>query len=419
MVEVKKKTFLNKYASFSVVIISLLAPYFFPYTETPLSNFFLLFNGLLFFILGVKKKFSIPSFYKLFIIYALIVSPLVGLVYFNDIASLISSYKGIVLFSLCLIYSIPFLNYSLIKEYYQKIVVIASVIFVIQELMYASIGFRFSALIPFLPVSYAQTTMTDFIHRQMYLDRSSSFFLEPAHFAQFLLGYLAIILGENINESKILTKSAILVSLILLFTWSGNAIVLMLLLWLFFFIKIKTPKINKSFLIIPLLIVLFFSYDIISSTEKGSKLISRTEELSINQDRVSSGTMRIYRGYYVFSDMLPFQKITGVGDGNIANVINKSSFVRMFFDFERYVNNIQAILIGYGLIGLFIFFVFIIQLYNTKNNVVQLLIILFGGLCFLESFWCTGKMLLYLSIPMLMYNEKYCSKNIKDNYINK
>lgn len=394
---------MKKYASFALVFGPLVTPYFFPGTTIPLENILLFLNII---ILSCYNKFKpvyhVPKGYHLFLIYALL-APIIGYLCYKNFDSFKSSYVSIVLFTTNLALFIPHLEYSLIKKYYKICVIFAIVIFLAQELMFNIVGYRFSALIPYLPVKYSYVTTSEFIAKQMIAPRSQSIFLEPSHFAQFLLGYLAILLGENVQKRKLFSTSALALSVILLLTWSGNGILLTLLLWLVFFVIVRISPIKKYFVIFPaLLVAISIGLYYISSTEKGEKMMERTQELEVEQDRLSSGAVRIYRGYFVYSSMPFIEQITGIGSGTTSDAIEHSPYFFLFYDFERYLNNMQILLIGYGVLGALLFFLFLKNLTRYGNPVSLLCVVLFIGLCFIENFWGSVKMILYLAIPAVL-----------------
>lgn len=404
----------KKYASLAILLGPLLEPYLLPGTSITLDTVFLFFNCLVLLFIGKRQKIIFPKYYLLFFFYAIIIPPLVS-IFYGYTTSIQSSYISIVLYTLCLILYTPYLDIDIIKKVYGILVLIVSIVFILQEVMYATFGYRFSALIAFLPVKYSYTSMSDFMVKQMFMSRSSSLFLEPAHFAQFLLGYLAILLGDSYNKKRLINIPAIITSLILLLTWSGNGILIAVLLWVMFILFVKVDLLKKIFLITPLVILLIiYSFNYIISTEQGAKILERTEELDANSDRVSSGTMRIYRGYYVFEDMSLFLKTTGVGTGATSDVIDDSSVKWMFHSFEHYLNNAQILLIAYGVLGtfFFMFHIFYLIRYNTGEG--KFLIIAFLGLSFIESFWGGSKMLLYIAISFLL-SQKYIQKKYENN----
>ncbi len=405
----------EKYASFSLVFTPLLSSYFFPNTTTVLETVFLFVNCIIFSYHNKAKHIVWPKYYRLFFAYALFV-PILGWFYYRDISTAISSYITIVLYTACFIQYIPLLNFEDIKRYYKYIVVIACAFFILQEIMFTLLGWRISAILPFLPIRYDYTTTSDFIQAQMIAPISQSLFLEPSHFAQYLLGYLAILLGDSCNKKQLINIPAIMLSLVLLLTWSGNAIVLTFILWISFFFFIKLKPVVKYVIILPVMIIFVVqAFGIVSSTEKGSKLLDRTEELDGEQDKISSGAMRIYRGFIVYSNMTLSQQVTGVGSGVTIDVIDNSPVNWMFYDSEYYLNNVQTLLIGYGLIGTVVFLFFLLFLGRSNNYIAKFFIILFIGLSFIESLWGSARMLLYLSIPFLVYKKYLIEKYEKSN----
>lgn len=398
---------ITKYASFSLVFAPILSPYFLPGTNTALETFFIFINSSFFFVFNIfhRKSLAIPSMLKLFFIYAL-VAPLLGFLYYGNSSTFISSYISIFIVLISCTQYLPYLNFVYIKKYYGIIVFLACVFFCVQEIMFQIGGWRISGLCSLLPVCYEYTTMDQFIQNQMIAPRSQSFFLEPAHFVQYIVGYLAILLGENLNNRKIFNVKTVLLTFVVFFTWSGNAIALLLVLWIAYFSFLKVKTNYKITIFIPLLLViLFVAYPAISKSEKGEKLLNRTEELNSSQDRVSSGMIRIFRGYFVYSSMPLLLTITGVGSATSVDAIEGSRYFWMFYQEERYLNTAQTLLIGYGLIGFLFYMLFLRQLFCSTNYIVKLFVLVFIVLSLIESFWGNSKMFILLLIPCTLYNN--------------
>ena len=406
---------ITRYASFALVFGPLLGLYFFPGTSTALETVFMFVNGLLFAYYNRNRYIVWPRYYPWFFAYALAV-PVLGWVYYGNLSTVKSSYISILLYTFCFIQYAPLLRYRYIKRYYRILVTVCCAFFLLQEVMFALLGWRISGILPILPVRYEYISTAEFIQNQMVAARSQSLFLEPAHFAQYMLGYLAIVLGEACNRRRLIDRSGIALSLVLLFTWSGNAIVLTALLWIAFFFSIRLNRVVKYGVILPALALVVSGFLLLlSTTEKGSRLLQRTDELSTEQTRLSSGAIRIYRGYLVYSSMSLPEQVTGVGSGVATDAIEHSPYGWMFYDFERYLNNVQTLLVGYGGIGLLLFILFLWPMLRCNNHVARFCIVLFIGLSFIESFWGSVKMLLYLSIPFLLYKESLMKKYEKSN----
>lgn len=391
---------MRNYAAFSIIFTPFLFPYYFPYTTINMSVLFMLCNGMLFFIYNhIHKIHTVwPKFFKLFVCYSLI-TPFIGFFFYGKTSAIYSTYVTILPLVLCLIEATPLISWEIIKKYYRRAVYCCIAFFIVQEIMYYSMGWRLMGLIPVLDVSYSYITMQQFIENMSHLNRSMSFFLEPAHYAQYVLGYLAVTLGDNYKHNRLYSKESVIITIALLLTWSGTAILLTLILWIVSFIFYKKNPIIKYFIVLPMtsaiaIIAVFY----ISNTEMGKNMLDRQSEISSDQERMSSGMIRIYRGYFVFSDMNFFEKTLGVGTGTCPEVIEKSRYLFMFYSFERYLNTAQILLIGDGIIGTFLFLLFLLGLTSRKNPYARLMISLLIGLSFLEGFWMSGRMLLYLEL---------------------
>jgi membrane protein len=230
-----------------------------------------------------------------------------------------------------------------------------------------------------------------------------SFFLEPAHLAQYILGYLALTLGNNMVKKVFFGKESIFITIVLILTWSGNAIVGSLILWSIYVIYYKTTLLKKSLIFATVIIAAIISFSYIVSTEKGEKLLDRQEELSMDQARISSGTLRIFRGFFVYSKMPFDEQLLGVGTGYTPQVIDQNPYAWMFDANEYYINSAQTLLIGTGIFGTTIFLIFLIKLTRCKSPYPKLFIALLITLMLIESLYCSGRMLIYLTIAMYTY----------------
>lgn len=365
-----------------------------------------LFISLLIAFIFLKKYLQTDYGAKQFFYYALIVPNIVAVAYGYYI-HITSSLIVLLLYVLCYYKIFPNVQLQYLKKYYRYLVILVCVVFVFQEVMFQSVGYRFSALLPFLDVRYEGIPMSTFILNQMYYPRSSTFFLEPSHMAHFLLPYLALSLGEN--SSGLSLKRYIepaIITIVLIYLRSGCGIVGLSFVWLFFMLQINLSGIKKVVFFIVCLTVAVYAINYILSTEIGNSLMNRSTELQGGGDYDRSGTIRIFRGFYVYGAMDLLQQIFGVGTGGSIDVIENSPYFIMFFGSERYLNNLQTLLIGFGLIGTILFFVHYYKLYRGNNLSGKLTLVAFLSLCFLESFFLTSKMILFFVIAFLCKKEK-------------
>lgn len=337
--------------------------------------------------------FSVGAFFA----YAYIVPNLVAIIsgYTNHI---VSSITVLTLYFICIWKVFPQLDYKYLVSKYRLIVYLVCGVFIIQELMYMSLGFRFSAIIPFLPLKYEGISMASFINYQMSYERSSSLFLEPSHMAQYIIPYLAIILGRIKNAFNIKSYiEPLALSGLLFFLRSGCGIVGALVVWAFFLLNIRLSTIKKFIFITFGICIAAFAYTQLASTDIGRSLTKRTSEFDDGASYERSGVIRVTRGFLVYGSEDILSQIFGVGTGGTIDVIEDSPYKFMFFDNERYLNNIQMLLVGFGIIGTFLFAFHLFKLYRNNSLSAKLVLLAFIGISFLESFFFNSKMALYMS----------------------
>jgi len=121
-----------------------------------------------------------------------------------------------------------------------------------------------------------------------------------------------------------------------------------------------------------------------------------------------SGFFRIYRGYYVYDNLSPIEKIIGVNDFSTLKArINTSEVGFMFGDDDTYFNAVQDIMIRTGLIGLFIFILFLADLWKHNNYLGKSLICCLITLAFISAINLTSTMAMFLVLAI------YAKKNNK------
>jgi len=398
-----------------VAFIIVIAPIFDAYAivdETLLSIVLLFVVALCAYFYG-NNKLRFPKYYLVFFIYGISI-PVLNSIVGVDKPAIISSYISILSYTFIIGALIPFLSAEKLIKYYTWIVIIVCAIFVAQEIMYAVSGERFSALLSFLKLRYSRGDMATFMQRQALLDRSSSVFLEPAHFAQYIAPFLAIQMLRAIKKKHFLYTPVILTSLILFMSKSGNAVLFLGIAWIAYILYFPMNRTVKIAIFLPTIIIsCFWGFGFISETEIGQSLLARKAEIQLGgTEWVSSGTMRIYRGYLVFGGESVMNQLLGVGTGGIVSVINQSDFLWMFYNFERYVNSFQTLLIGFGLIGTALFSFHIYNLLKKNNFAGRVILLIMIGGFFIESFLFNPKMVFYMCLVVAFQkcvtNSKSC-----------
>lgn len=314
------------------------------------------------------------------------------------------------MYAACIYFTFSSLDLKYMLRQYGILVLIICLFFISQELMFILLGYRVSGLLPFLPLKYGGLDMSSFINYQMTYERSSSFFLEPSHMAQYILPALALSLGQIKNVFNVKNYFIpIVITIIILLSRSGCGAVGAIFIWCFFVLFVNIRTLKKVIFISLACFIAIYAYDKISSTEYGSHMINRTSEFDSNASYERSGIIRVIRGFLVYKDMDISEKILGVGTGGTIDVIDNSKHKYMFFGKERYLNNVQMLLIGFGIFGTVFFLMHLIRLIKKNNLEAKLIMISFVSLSFLESFFMNSKMVLYMSF-IFAYKLHYAKK---------
>lgn len=370
-------------------------------------SFGMIFIAITMLLIVLKSKnyqFVSIKYYRLFFIYICIVSVIISIfTHYFDLQGVLRTFTKVFGFIITFCFMTKFFERERAISYYKTIAFISIVFFFIQELLYYSTGFRVSGFIPFLPLMNENMDMQSLIQSQAISLRSASFFLEPSYFAQYIIPYLIINIWEEKNKYRIYKVAIIIIALFLL--QSGTGMILLLSLFLLSLkLILKNISTFKKVLLTGLLIIiipLFFSYILV--TNSGQLLNERATELNPDNENITSGFMRIYRGYYVYNELSLFNKVVGVGQGNLRFLIEHKlpDRIKSLFFNEIYVNMFQQILITSGLIGLILFLYAHFKFYLACNNIGKVLLFTFFILMFMEAVYCSPFMLLYLSFAFI------------------
>ena len=299
-----------------------------------------------------EKKINVYFFPKSFIYYwSFLAVALIIVARPLKITYLIPGGLGFFVWALILGFVIKYFNLFYFRKYARFIVILCGIVIVLQELMFFSVGSRFNF---FLRLSNELTIgipYHELVNSMMYGPRSSALFSEPAHFAQYILPLLAIELFSSRNIGKFLTPFSVFIIFILIVLRSGNGFVGLMLLLIIKTISYFKERGSKSVLLflilIPIAVIAFQKY---ASTEVGSDVLSRTEELE--NDESSASYIRIFRGYVVYDGMPTMNKLIGTTQENLKQMNIPMLHIKDDELYDLYFNGLQNVLIYNGIIGL-------------------------------------------------------------------
>lgn len=383
---------LKKIFNLLIVIFPILSAYR-GIADIDLGSITLFIGGLLCLISNISNfRLILPKGFGIFYIVALVFS-----IIFTQSLPL-----RLTLFTINLILACCYLDINKIINIYSKVVIVSCVFFLIQEASFYIIGTRIPGLLPFLPTIY-DTESISFLTTHTISTRSSSFFLEPSYFAQFLFPYIAYYLFSDKNKD---IYKALFVSLITILIRSGNGIILLAIIWVIWLLSKKIKLVYKVLIIslgiIGVSTILAIDQSIFSS------LMERSSELqSYKGDNISSGFIRFFRGYYVYSDLPLFNQIFG----SSSELIEQYRKVNIFFKHNDYFfNGIQMLLLHNGFIILVLYIRHLLLLGNRNSDIrAKVFIICILFLMLGESYYLTSRIFF---VTIFLFGL-YQSQNIK------
>ena len=306
-----------------------------------------------------------------------------------------------------------FLNKEVLLDRFLKFYRIAAFVNItflfLQEGLYLATGYRVLGIMTFLPLTNIGGSDFDagqYAEAASMVERSSAFFSEPAHFVQFLLPLLAVELFFVRSKMAYVRSCLYVVALFVLA--SGNALLGMGIIgiFLFFFVLKRLHPLCSVAIAVLTISIVVISVNAAMKTEYGEKLVERLEELDPDQNRITSGFVRIFRGYYIWNEMDTQEKIVGLNSSvKIDEKIGLSIMAFTFKDGDHYMNAVQSIMIYTGYIGIFIFIGLLVYLWRGNNWAGRCCLAIYVAISLIASVYFTYTMLLYLLVALLMKKE--------------
>lgn len=358
---------------------------------------------------GRKIIAGLPKYLNLYLIYYLF-AYILGIAFAGSLQIPLGWVK------LYLIYGLFFsiINFGQFLRSY-TVITYLSISFLYIQFLFGAAGIQISGIATFLPLSFLDesdsATYLSKISTETW--RYCSFFSEPALFAQYLMPFYALSLFLRKGKDRII--KCIIVSGALLLLRSGNALLILGIITLCFFIySIFSSWSAKKFVgLVAVIILLAVGGTYYLQSEDAAELMDRQEEL-YDDNKETSGFFRIYRGYFVYEELSIFEKIFGANNTTLMDqAIQKSPVAYLFRENDYYFNTVQNILIKTGMVGCLIFIIFLISLYRRTNPAGKLIIITMIAISFVASMYLSNIMLIYL---IFAYKLKKSNENSLINY---
>lgn len=378
------------------------------------SPFSIVYGDLFLFLLAVYGivryryiKIDIPQFYLLWGCVAL--TTVFNMYGYWSVTTFIPGGVTFFVFAITYLFLCEGFDYEVYKKHYKRIAIVSIALWAIQDIMYFTIGTRISGLIPFLNIAGDVTTQ-QLIAAQMVMDRSSSFFREPAHFIQFLLPILCIDLFEEKNRKKMFSRFSLIVVACMLLSRSGNAVVGLLPVLTakaIYLLRSKGNRFAYFLILIPIATIALYFY---ISSNLGVEMMGRFEEFD---DERSSGYFRVVRGFTVFSELPKLNQFIGIYSQELELLLPRMSllFLSGQTNTDLYFNGFQNILIHHGYIGMFFFVIFFISIYRKTTFLGKSMIWLTLVLSLIANIYLTYCMMICMVVSTIEIKNVENDKN--------
>lgn len=296
------------------------------------------------------------------------------------------------------IYAYKVGDFEYLYKLYRRICLILTILIVLQYCL-SIIGHPVSFIFPNLSVTTGDKLPTNFYRmQQVSSQRFSTFFLEPAHQAQYILPCLGLLLiydAKDISYSKRLLY-AIALSVGLVATTSMQGILGALIIWGYYAFSILKSRNRKRlqcfFLLIPIFVVgIYYLYQQPIIQEQFQKKIGSL--FALNTTFNTSMYLRVKIGWDCYSEFDWIHKLLGCGYGNAGQYLTQSGIgARYYTNLNQigYMSGASKLFIEFGFIGVMLLVIGIVKqtvLFKDKTiNIIFLswLILLFTADCFDE-----------------------------------
>ncbi|GEM_PF-1637574 len=261
---------------------------------------------------------------------------------------------------------------------YLKVIALVSSLFLFVQFYFYMKGIIVYGFIPYMSMDSIKGIITSISY-----GRPNSFFLEPAHFAIYVLPVYAISLYK---KDYIIS---IILLLALIFSTSSTGIVIGIIVTIIFIVKKDTiPIIIKWILLLIgiMVIVLFIPFIAQSSILKKISFISLIENIRV------FGTLKYFK-YFNAKELL-----TGVGINQI------SSYLKIYANVNvtNYANAIFFSFLSFGVLGGTVWTTYVVSLFKlNKNKILYLVFIL---VCFSDQI-LFNRNLIYLLLILHIFSN--------------
>lgn len=308
---------------------------------------------------------------------------------------------NLVLFSLCMFALASKFDAVLLHKYIKYVFMFTSALWFFQ---YGTWVFTHTKVIVFLPLTdsiltnhmtYAELCQWQSQVGGEMIERFSSIFSEPSHFAQYSLFLLVLELFLGENKNQLYTKFSVFIVLMLFLVQSGTGLMGLgfIALMKVLYILLITRKTKYYLFLAVMLPVFIVGINWYLGSSSGAYVSSRTEQLDYSDESsTSSGFVRMYFGWYRFGELTPVQKILGTSRNAVGEMREGGFF-----------NGVTYTLCSQGLAGLTLLILFYIKCCRRQEPYPATMALLLLFISLIASTYLGGLMMIVTATVLGTY----------------
>jgi len=342
----------KKVHSLALVILPILSQY--EYINIPLG--FILF--LLVSVPFIFSRFSELNVDNTWIVYVFLF--VITKVFYSNLEGITDLIPvRLLIFTLILMIAQTTFNLELVMAQMSGVVALCIIIYFVQELQYLFTNSRMIPLVPFLKPNMVGEDYSSMIQRLSEHDRSSSLFLEPSYFAEYLV-FALIVLQHNYKKYK---RYIYVIVLCLIFLRSGLGLVMLTFLTFLTVRRLNTKR-ALSVIIVAVCCLPLVNFVV------GDFGLGRSQEL-LDTSVYSSGFVRMLRGYLLLNWYTWYEWLLGFNSPYLLQErILGSELAGLYGNDDMSFNGFQSTLLYSGIVGvMLVYYPLIRQIRKSANSV--------------------------------------------------
>lgn len=398
--------FMAEKYSIIIALIPILGIYVSGIPGINLAEFFLIFFTIICLMINLhNKKKTINKSSTLFFLLNFVIWILFSLLTIlaqgtslgtNELINILVRVSRYSFYTFCVCYtSFYWLKREITEKWIVKISILATLYLLMQYISYFWSGYILKSFIPYIPI-YSSSVYGEFTYNVKNFYRPASFFIEPSHIVQYTFVGLIFVLFNNHGVYKKIFLS-LLISTSLLLSTSLQGIVIMIIIWGVWWLRLyKNVKTRSKFVVLTVIPIIIF---VISISLFRLPIIQNTLSRLKDSDNLftSNAFIARFQGYSFFENLPNLFKWIGMGYGNIPS---RSIFM----------SSLSFYLYCGGLISILFICVLFLHLFNKSEDVSTKVIILTCIILMTSAEWIY--VYLFVFYFSLMTYESHTKKNL-------